>query len=221
MKGFGRVAGCLLVLCATLSVQLSCHAQAARPRNEVPMYGDPDKPNKLSARDRDYIASIEKAGHTRQEVALEVMGQGWGYYQKGDLASAIRKFNQAWLLDPENPNIYHGFALVVAQRDKAVGQAEQLFRMALSRPGVNVNAYVDFGRFLMVLDRLDESLVQFRKAIEVSPTAPNARSNLSIVYAKKGDYAQACEWAKAARDNHDLLAFGWLESTCGRAGVRQ
>ena len=214
MKVFGILAGCVLAL---FVLEAQSQMKTARPANEIPMYGDPDKPTRLSKSDAAFIASIEKAGHTRQEVAKDVMYKGWDLFRKLEYDSAIKRFNQAWLLDQNNPDAYHGFAVIVAQRDNKPSEAEKFFRKAVAMPGVNVNAHVDFGRFLLENFRLDESLIHFQNAIAASPTAPNARSNASIAYAKKGDFVQACEWAKGARENKDTLVDGYVEDMCNRA----
>lgn len=213
MKGLVRFAGYLL-----FALVAHVHAQipAPLPASEIPMYGNPDKARKLSASDAAFIASIEKAGKSRQAVAKDSLRVAWGYFQKGDHAAAIKRFNQAWLLDPENANVYHGFALISFVRDKAGAEAEKFFLLALAKPGVNVNAYVDFGRLLWIHDRLDESLVQLQKALAVSATAHNARANMAMVYFKKTDYAKACELARGARENKDIIAEDFLEEMCKR-----
>lgn len=213
MKHFRNFSGCLLLY---LFVP---QAQPALPASEIPMYGETGTTRKLSERDKAFIESIEKAGKSRKAVAKEVMAQGWVSYGKGDLRTAIRKFNQAWLLDPENGDAYHGFALISTVRDKAADEAEKYFRIALDKPGVNVNAYVDYGRFLWIVERLDESLAQLRKALAVSPTAHNAKSNIAMVYYKKKDFSKACEWARGARDNKDDLQPDFLEEMCKRGGM--
>lgn len=216
MKNLATLAACVFAL-FTFAAQAQTPMKTPRPASETPMYGDPDKPRNLSKGDAAFIASIEKAGHTRQEVSKDAVYNGWISFRKGDYKGAIKRFNQAWLLDQENADAYHGFAVISAQRDNKPSAAENFFRMAVAKPGVSVNAYVDFGRFLMENFRLDESLIQFQNAIAASPTAPNARSNASIVYAKKGDFAKACEWAKGARENKDILADGYLEDMCKKA----
>lgn len=218
MKVFSCVAGCMLAAFVAGFVG-PAQAQATRPANEIPMYGDPDRPNKLNARDRAFIASIEKAGKSRRDVSQEVMRTGWDFLQKGDLKSAIKHFNQAWLIDQENPNVYHGFALISVVRDNAVADAEKFFRIALAKPGINVNAYVDYGRLLWIVGRLDESLVQLRKALDISPTAHNARANMAMVYYKKSEYAKACELARGARENNDIIATDFLEEMCRRGAT--
>lgn len=194
------------------------HAQL--PASEIPMYGSSaDKPRKLTEKDAAFIASIEKAGKTRQGVAKEVIREAWAAYGSTDYKSAIRKFNQAWLLDPENGDAYHGFALISTVRDKNANAAEKFFRTAISKPGVSANAYVSYGRFLWIVERLDESLVQLQKAIAVSPAARDARLHIARVYYKKKDYSKACEWARRAKENKDHLPVDFLEDMCKKGGT--
>lgn len=194
------------------------HAQL--PPSEIPMYGSSaGKPHKLSEKDAAFIATIEKAGKTRQAVAKDVIRQAWEAYGRTDYTSAIRKFNQAWLLDPENGDAYHGFALISTVRDKNADEAEKFFRMALAKPGVSANAYVSYGRFLWIVERLDESLVQLQKAIAASPTAHDARLHIARVYYKKKDYSKACEWARLAKANNDDLPVDFLEDMCKKGGT--
>src|ERR1019366_9032346 len=37
---------------------------------------------------------------------------GFNYLYKGDLKTSMFRFNQAWLLDPENENVYWGFGAI-------------------------------------------------------------------------------------------------------------
>ena len=189
------------------------------PAAEKPMYGLAGKQKKLTERDMAFIASIEKAGKTRQAVAKEVIVQAWEAYGKTDYKTAIRKFNQAWLLDPENGDAFHGFALISTVRDKSADEAEKYFKMALGKPGVNVNAYVDYGRFLWIVDRFDEALTHLHKALSLAPTARNARSNIAMIHYKKSEWSKACEWARGAKANQDDLQPDFLEEMCKKGGL--
>ena len=210
MKYLRNFSGCLLLY------MFFPPALAAPPASEIPMYGNPARAGKLNESDAAFVASLEKAGKTRQAVAQEVLRAAWVHFQKAEHAAAIRKFNQAWLLDPENGDAYHGFAVITLVRDKAPAEADRFFRMALAKPGVNVNAYVDYGRFLWMGERLEESLQHLHKALGLSSTARNARANIALVHYKQRDYAKACEFARAARGNGDDLQPGFLEEVCGK-----
>ena len=192
---------------------------AAPPASEIPMYGDAARAGNLKPGDAAFIASLEKAGKTRQSVAKDVLRAAWGHYGKAEYSQSIRKFNQAWLLDPENGDAYHGFAVITLVRDKAPAAAEKFFRIALSKPGVNVNAYVDYGRLLWIEERPDESLAHLNKALELSPRAHNARSNIALVHYRARDFSKACEFARAAQKNGDDLPPGFLEEMCSKGGT--
>jgi tetratricopeptide (TPR) repeat protein len=195
-------------------------AQPALPASELPMYGSTaDKPRKLTEKDAAFIQSIEKAGKTRKAVAEDVVRQAWDAYGRTDYKSAIRKFNQAWLLDPENGNVYHGFALISTVRDKNADEAEKFFRMAISKPGVSATAYVSYGRFLWIVERLDEALMQLQKAIAVSPKVRDARLHIARVHYKKKDFTKACEWARSAKANNDDLPPDFLEDMCKKGAT--
>jgi Tfp pilus assembly protein PilF len=213
MKHVRNFSGCLLLY------MFFPQAHAALPAGELPMYGDPARAGKLKESDVAFIASIEKAGQTRQAVAKDVLRAAWAHYQKTEYAQAMRKFNQVWLLDPENGDAYHGFAVITLVRDKLPTEADRFFRMALAKPGVNVNAYVDYGRFLWMGERLEESLAMLQKALGISPRAHNARSNIALVYYKNRDYAKACEFARAANLNGDDLQPGFLEEMCSKGAT--
>ncbi len=190
------------------------------PPSEKPMYGSTTgKPRKLSEKDQAFIASIEKAGKTRQAVAKDVIAQAWEAYGRTDYKSAIRKFNQAWLLDPENGDAYHGFALISTVRDKNADEAEKFFKMAIEKPGVSASAYVSYGRFLWIVERLDDALAQLHKALAVSPTARDARIHIARIYYKKKDFTKACEWARAAKANYDDMPPDFLEDMCKKGGT--
>lgn len=213
MKHLRNFSGCLLLYIFTPQ------AHPALPASEVPMYGDVNRAAKLNEKDAAFIASLEKSGKKRQDVAKEVLAAAWAHFRKTEYAQAIRRFNQAWLLDPENGDCYHGFALITLVRDKLPAEADGFFRTAISKPGVNVNAYVDYGRLLWMGERLEESLAMLNKALAISPKAHNARGNIALVYYKNKDYAKACEYGRAAQKNGDDLQPGFLEEVCGKGGT--
>ena len=187
------------------------------PVNQLPMYGEREKTPEMKNADAAFLASFEKQGISRQEGAKQVLQSAWSSWVKRDFATATSRFNQAWLLDPENGNAYHGFAVVVSVRGGTPTEVERLFQLAVSKPNVDAVAFVDFGRFLWTQKQLEKSMVQLNRALQLSPTARNARSNISFVHYLKGDAANACTWARDAQKNGDELEKGFLEDMCRRA----
>ena len=85
--------------------------------DNVPMYGQPgaERPAVLKQADEDFIAHAmamvrEHTGKTtRREASEEWWLIGEDFMGKGNTDFAMRRYNQAWLLDPENYQPYWGF----------------------------------------------------------------------------------------------------------------
>lgn len=184
------------------------------PINQLPMYGRQEKNEAMKAADAAFLAAVDQRGLSRQEAARQAVQSGWTYWRKKDIASAMRRFNQAWLLDPDNGNIYHGFAVVMADRGAAPAEVEGLFGQALAKTVVDPAAWVDYGRFLWSQWRLEESLATLQKALQLSSTARDARAHIAFVYYLQKDFASACHWAQQAKANGDGLESGFLEDMC-------
>jgi Tfp pilus assembly protein PilF len=212
MNYITRILAIILLIISTSTLN------AASSINEMPMYGGGNKAVQLKKADEAFITDMMKAGYSRESGSQVTVQKGWDAFEKQNYAIAMKRFNQAWLLDPENGDVYHGFALVVYERDKSPSEAEKYFIMAFTKAKVNANAYVDYGRFLMLQKRYDESLIQLQKAFEKSPKAHNVCANMSFVFYKMNDFVQSCKWAKAAKLNNDLLESSYLEEICHRAG---
>ena len=209
----------MAIAASVLLIATAAHADPL-PINQLPMYGGRAKTEAMKSADADFIASMDKQGLSRAEGAKQALRLGWAAWARKDMTMAMARFNQAWLLDPENGNAYHGFALVTAVRGGAPSDMERFFLLATSKPGVDAEAFVDYGKFLWMQKRLDASQVQLNKALQVSKTARNARSNMAFVHYLKNDFAGACTWAREAKANGDTLEMGFSEEMCRRAGTR-
>jgi len=82
--------------------------------NLIPMYGNAlvDKAYKYERADEEFMTGIEKAGVPRNEASKELVLLGMDFFYRGQLQTAMKRFNQAWLIDTINPGIYFGFWLV-------------------------------------------------------------------------------------------------------------
>ncbi len=192
---------------------------------DLPMYGGIHQLTPANEAERKYLTSIKaadeklinsilQAGVTRKSASIHAIKRGWESFKKQDYDTALKRFNQAWLLNPKNGDLYYGFALIVSVRNGPSNEVEEFFKIAISKPDVSPAAYVDYGRFLWTERRLDSSLALLHKAMEIEPTVFNARSHISFVYYLKKEFEKACEWAKLAEKNGDDLENGYLEDMC-------
>lgn len=100
----------------------------------------------------------------------------------------------------ENPDAYHGEALVVMKRGD-FGAARDLLRQAIEADPTFGNAWNDLGACLFALDQPVEAIPCFEEALRVRYETPEkAHYNLGRVYEALGDLEAA------KRKYHDALA---------------
>ncbi len=89
--------------------------------DNFPMYGQPEipRPDSLFKKiDDEFIESATKGFGSREEASKAWFMEGEEFVRKGNLHYAMRRYNQAWLLDPQNYQPYWGFGRVMLERDK-------------------------------------------------------------------------------------------------------
>lgn len=217
-----------LLLVVILCIQSSlAYAQKKFPTNQQPMYGnihemapknEAEKKflERIRAADKRFIKQIIAKGYSRKSGARAMLKRGWQHFEKKEYVVAIKRFNQAWLLDPEYGDPYHGFALISAVRNEAPSLIEKYLQKAISKSSVSVAAHVDYGRFLWTQKKLDKSLIILNRALEIEPRAYNARSHISFVYFLKENFLESCKWGKLAEKNGDSVEEGFVKDMCRR-----
>jgi len=89
---------------------------AQEPNNNLPRYGNVKKNQKYIDADNKFIDEVIKQFGSRREAAKNSVGYGWDYFQRGDITNAMKRFNQAWLLDSTLNDTYWGFGAIMGQR---------------------------------------------------------------------------------------------------------
>lgn len=98
----------LLLFGATLTGQT--------PDNTLPMYGTGKKNMELLELDKKFIQTESRNFGSRRKASHHYLDMGWHYLAKEDATTAIKRFNQAWLLDSTNKGTYWGFGAIMAKR---------------------------------------------------------------------------------------------------------
>lgn len=105
----------------------------AVPIDQVPQYGGMDRSADpvLRAGDEQFIEGTTKAFGSREKASAAFSLRGRILYQEDKNDQAMRRFNQAWLLDPNNFEAYWGFGMVLFDQKKH-SQAVKWFEKAHS-----------------------------------------------------------------------------------------
>ncbi len=118
-----------IILLITLLLS-GCMTVAEKEAIEVlPMYGQPQlaRSDYLQREDAAFVkqegyryrGDLKRASREWSRQALDIL-------RLGDLDAAMRRLNQAWLLDPANYQVYWGFGQVLVLRDDLAGAAGYL-----------------------------------------------------------------------------------------------
>ncbi|WP_447981343.1 tetratricopeptide repeat protein [Achromobacter kerstersii] len=180
--------------------------------DELPMYGGMDRSAaaELQASDKKLIADATPAFGSAEKASQAWVGQGYRFYQSDQLGMAMRRFNQAWLLNPDNPEVYTGFAAVLHDQGKYC-QAMSMMDQAISHdPPTFQGIYADAGRIAARCAADDKTLPPearvaatarsdewYRKGEAVEPDKGYLYASWATAYYWRGQYDQA--WAMVVK----------------------
>jgi Tfp pilus assembly protein PilF len=202
----------ILLLLLGLASGLPTYAQ---PIDQMPMYGGIDRSADASLRaaDEKLVADTSKHYGSREKASAAFIGNGFAFYGRNNLENAMRRFNQAWLLDPNNPEVYFGFAVVLHDRGKqceALGQFEKAASFGRYIQGMTPDA----ARVAVLCAIQDKTLSNeaketlFTRADALYAQALSQESNKGYVHSSmasalywRGKYAEAWASVKLAREN--------------------
>src|SRR5882757_5244794 len=139
-----RIAVTLLVV--ILLVQLS--TIFAQETNLLPKYGLLPKPEWQKKSDEAFLKAIDQQYKgNRKQASKDHSGYGWQYLQQGDYPTAMKRFNQAWLLDNSNGSALWGMAAIEASWGK-FDESLKLFAEAEALIGDDINFATDYAKAL-------------------------------------------------------------------------
>jgi Tfp pilus assembly protein PilF len=183
------------------------------PVNEQPFFGFVVKDAAQQAADRSFVKAVIEAAGTPEKAFDETTKRGWRAIAAGNAAVAAQRFNQAFLLAPEQSRVYHGFAAVAQIRFRDLDFAEELFRIASKQPNPLKTLNADFGRALLIAKRPQDAQPVLEQAVKDAPDFGDAWTNLAWARLQNGDPAAACAAADEAirqrpsrNANTDLIA---------------
>lgn len=179
-----------------VGIVLSQLAMSERPPNEIPMYGG------------EYNPTVDE----NPVMSQDATSRGWKAYYQGDFDTAIKRFNQGWMFNRENPDVYWGFGLIMGQRasteetEKNLKESIRFLQMATDKKPDDGRIIGDLAFSHTILGHYFESekrdkqasKKQFEKADALFPQAfklnskyPPIVASWSIFYFYTGQYQEA------------------------------
>ena len=187
-----------------IALLLACASASAQNVNEQPLFGEQPKSEASSNADRQFIESASAAAGSREAAAQLEVTRAWQQLKQGDAEVAIQGFNQAYLLNPKNAEVYWGLGVATTQQGK-YDIAVRMFGRALALDPENPRLLADVGLAharaavgtsqdpVEQAKRLQGAMPWFDAAEKLDPKYPLVYAKRAVALTLLGHYSEA--WA--------------------------
>ena len=111
---------------------LSCKTSGQQVDNTKPMYGEVQKSEELLRIDEEFKKACLSEFKTIDSSVYVQIDNAWRYFYHNDLRTAMKRFNQAWLLNPDFADSYFGFA-ALSEMNKDKTEAARFYKMGIEK----------------------------------------------------------------------------------------
>ncbi|TDM00393.1 MAG: hypothetical protein C4K58_04080 [Flavobacteriaceae bacterium] len=157
--------------------------------NLLPMYGPGKKSPELIEIDNLFIQDALKSFEGDPAKASEYYtDKAWEYFWEKDLDTAMKRFNQGWLLDKNNYGCYWGFAVILGTKEQ-YEESVTYFEKALSLNPNEARLYSDFALTYFQLyfkdnnqKHLNSGIALLEKGLLIDPNYAKTHAQLAAFY---------------------------------------
>jgi tetratricopeptide (TPR) repeat protein len=171
----------------------SCESKAQKPDNTEPMYGEIIKSEEYKKLDKEFIEqSIKQFGTIDSAVKFHI-DYAWRYFYNNDLETAMKRFNQAWLLDSEYPDSYFGFAALTEMKENKT-DANRFYKIGIEKDKGKKRAEICFQRIADCKEQLQDfngTIEAYNKILELNPTNSFALKKIGYFQMQAGNSENA------------------------------
>lgn len=170
-----------LVLATLLLAILPAIAQ------EVPRWEGIEKTEKMLAADAEFVETVRAYPGGFAAGAQQAIKLGWEAVGRGEPDLSIQRCNQAFLLEPERPDIAWCYAIATHVRGDPLSEVERWFDEVEERLPEVAALKSDRGRILDERGKPKRALTYFQKALALDPDHREALIGLARVSKQLGD----------------------------------
>ena len=195
----------LRAICLAGLLSIGCGIAHAWDISLDPKYGLVTKDEAQLTADNKFLEEIDELYKgNRNQASQDYAVRGWQLLRQDKLQNAMRRFNQAWLLDHKNGNAIWGMA---AQQGMSNHQAKslELFAEAEKLIGNDIDFAVDYAKTLGQAgaenhdeNMLNDAFARFAALYASNPDHTLNLQNWAITLFYVGNYAEAWKKIKLA-----------------------
>ena len=169
---------------------LSCASTEKCPEgiNLLPMYGRQTKCEEQLNDDKKFISECDAQFKDRKNAAKYHVDKGWEYFYKADYKTSMKSFNQAWLLDSSNADIYWGFGNILGTKHEfreSLPLLEKSITLNPNNPKVYECIATSYGQLFFEnkdVGLLNKTIDNLKTSIQLDPKNANAFGQLTGAY---------------------------------------
>jgi tetratricopeptide (TPR) repeat protein len=188
----GIIFGCLCVSLAILLIK-----QTFRDSHPPSVTREAETQTAVSASGTD-TPTANRAGSVTDQLSLQdsedrvvaLTTEGNQFLSQGDYAEAVKKFEQAVAISPDQEDLHYNLAIALAGLGKTA-EAKKHYEEALRIFPEYAEAHNNLGNLLMNESKLEEAIGRFREAIKYSPENASFHNNLGSAFGRRGKVAEA------------------------------
>ncbi|MDR0871895.1 MAG: hypothetical protein LBN27_00305 [Prevotellaceae bacterium] len=143
-----------------------------QPDNTKPMYGEVLKNEIYKKLDKEFIENCIQQYGTIDSAVIVHINYAWGYFYRNDVTTAMKRFNQAWLLNPEFPDSYFGFAALLDMQ-KNTTEAVRFYKIGLKKDSIHQRAEICYQKIADCKEQLNDIVGTIEVYTKITVLNPN------------------------------------------------
>ena len=183
----------------------------AHCQNTVAMYGEKERTKEHKKIDERFIneAIIQKG--SREKASEYYTKVGWSYFYHDSIDLAMKRFNQAWLLNPENPDVYFGFA-ALTETNGNITDAKRFYELGHAKDFNNNRAMACYKKIADCKEKLYDNrgaLLAYNHIVTIDTSNAFAYKKLGYLNALVGNTEEAlfCYDKAIKLDSSDVTTY--------------
>ncbi len=193
-----------LITLNTFSQQITLaewNQQAETNIRLLPKYGLVEKTPEQIEADNSLIADMLSRGISRRQASEEFIDLGFKYLYK-DIKTAMYRFNQAYIMDSTNTDIYWGYGGVyMALGD--IARAKEQYQIGIDKDAKNYKILTDLATCYMIdyyalsetdSNSLDTAIELLTKSYKINKKYQSTLFKISVCYFNKKDCKNALKF---------------------------
>ncbi len=166
----------------------------------LPEYGNIPKNEGQKEADENFIKTSILQDGTREKASQHLVELGFKYLYQHDLRIAMYRFNQAWLLNPQNEDAFWGFGAVYFMFNDYASAMDQ-YNKGLSINPNSANLLTDKATIYLSIfnnnggqSNLDSATYIFNNSYSINSQNKNTLFKLSVCYYLSNDCVRAMKY---------------------------